>query len=83
MRPSPIWPRSARLAPVDKFRVYASIGVPFYWIGDPERKILTVYRLEGSGYAVALQAKHGEVVRAPPFDAVPLRVGLLFGEDPD
>jgi Uma2 family endonuclease len=68
---------------VDKFRVYASSGVPYYWIGDPERKILTVYRLEGSGYAVALQAKRGEVVNAPPFEALALRVGLLFGEDPD
>lgn len=68
---------------VDKFRVYAASGVPFYWIADPVRKILTVYRLEGSGYAVALQAKHGEVVHAPPFDALALRVGLLFGDDPD
>jgi hypothetical protein len=40
-------------------------------------------RLEGSGYAVALQAKHGEIVNAPPFDAVVLRIGLLFGDDPD
>jgi Uma2 family endonuclease len=68
---------------VDKFRVYASSGVPFYWIGDPSRKILTVYRLDDATYAVALQAKHGETVHAPPFDAVPLRVGLLFGDDPD
>jgi Uma2 family endonuclease len=68
---------------VDKFRVYAASGVPFYWIADPARKILTAYRLEGSGYAVALQAKHGEIVNAPPFDAVVLRIGLLFGDDPD
>ena len=68
---------------VDKFRVYAANGIPFYWIGDPTRRILTVYRLDGSGYGVALQAKHGEVVNAPPFDMMPLRVGLLFGEDPD
>ena len=68
---------------VDKFRAYAASAVPFYWIGDPERRILTVYRLERGAYTVALQAKHGEVVQAPPFDEVPLRVGLLFGEDPD
>lgn len=68
---------------VDKFRVYAASGVPFYWIGDPERRILTAYRLDGSAYVVEVQAKAGEVVHAPPFDAVPLRVGLLFGEDPD
>lgn len=68
---------------VDKFRTYAASGVGFYWIADPARRILTVYRLLNDGYAVALQAKHGEVVHAPPFDALALRVGLLFGEDPD
>jgi Uma2 family endonuclease len=68
---------------VDKFRMYAASGVAFYWIADPARKILTAYRLDGGGYAVALQAKQGEVVNAPPFDAIALRVGLLFGDDPD
>jgi Uma2 family endonuclease len=68
---------------VDKFRVYAESGLPFYWIADPERRILAVYRLEGPTFSVALQAKAGETVSAPPFEAVPLRVGLLFGEDPD
>jgi Uma2 family endonuclease len=68
---------------VDKFRVYASSGVPFYWSVDPERRILTVYRLDASTYSVALQAKQGESVHAPPFEVISLRVGLLFGEDPD
>ena len=68
---------------VDKFRIYASSGVPFYWLADPERRILTVHRLEGANYTVLLQAKQGETVEAPPFEAVPLRVGLLFGDDPD
>lgn len=68
---------------VDKFRTYAASGVSFYWMADPSRKILTVYRLEGDGYAVALQAKYGEVVNAPPFEGAELRVGLLFGDDPD
>jgi len=68
---------------VDKFRIYAASRVGFYWIADPTRKILTVYQLVNDGYAVALQAKHGEVVHAPSFEAVALRVGLLFGDDPD
>jgi hypothetical protein len=42
-----------------------------------------VYRLDGSTYSVALQAKQGESVRARPFEVISLRVGLLFGEDPD
>jgi Uma2 family endonuclease len=68
---------------VDKFRVYESSGVPFYWIADPERRILTLYRLDGATYSVALQAKQGEIVRAPPFEVMSLRVGVLFGEDRD
>jgi Uma2 family endonuclease len=68
---------------VDKFRVYAANGVPFYWIADPVRQILTVYRVAGALYTVIVQAKAGESVRAPPFEAVALRVGLLFGEDPE
>lgn len=67
---------------VDEFRLYGESRIPFYWIADPTRKILTVYRLDGESYSVALQAKQGETVHAPPFDAVALRVGLLFGEDP-
>lgn len=76
-------PSNAATDQVDKFRVYASSGVPFYWICDPERKILTVYRLEQESYTVALQTRAGETVHAPPFEVEALRVGLLFGEDPD
>ena len=68
---------------VDKFRLYAEARVPFYWICDPTRRILTVYRLVADGFAVALQAKAGELVTAPPFESIPLRIGILFGEDPD
>ncbi len=68
---------------VDKFRLYAEARVPFYWICDPARRILTVYRLDGDGFAVALQAKADETVTAPPFETMPLRIGILFGEDPD
>lgn len=53
------------------------------WICDPGRRILTIYRLDGDGFAVALQAKDGEIATAPPFETMPLRLGILFGEDPD
>ena len=74
-------PSNAKNDLVDKFRVFQRSGVPFYWIVDPEREILTVYRLQNGLYVVAQQATRGEIVRAEPFDAVSLRVGLLFGED--
>ena len=48
---------------------------------DPDREVLTVRRWTEQGYLVALQATRGQVVRAEPFEAIELRVGLLFGEE--
>lgn len=33
------------------------------------------------GYIEILAAERGELVRAEPFDATPLQVGVLFGDD--
>ena len=35
------------------------------------------------GYVEVLIAERGETVRAEPFDAIELRVGVLFGDDDD
>ncbi len=43
--------------------------------------MLVVHRLEPNGYLVALSASTGETVRAEPFDAVELPVGVLFGDE--
>jgi hypothetical protein len=45
--------------------------------------MLTVHRLEPHGYLVALTAATGETVHAEPFDAVELRVGVVFGDEDD
>lgn len=42
-----------------------------------------MYRHSPQGYVGILQAIPGEVVRAEPFDAVELRVGVLFGDEDD
>lgn len=73
---------NARRDLVDKLRAYQHAAVPHYWIVDPEERVLTVDRHRGSTYEVALAATRGETVHAEPFDAVPLPVGLLFGDDP-
>ena len=54
-----------------------------YWIVDPERETLTVHRWAEGGYLVTMVATRGDVVRAEPFEAIELRVGLLFGDDLD
>jgi Uma2 family endonuclease len=38
-----------------KLNKYERAGVPHYWIVDPERRRLDVYRLEGSRYALAAE----------------------------
>ena len=69
---------------VTKLRVYQRCEVPHYWTVDPERKLLVVHRWTPAGYVVALTARAGEIVRAEPFEAVELHVGVLFGiEEPD
>jgi len=56
-------------------------GVPHYWIVDPEHDTLTVMRHGPDGYVTVLAAGVGEVVRAPPFEAIEIDVGELFGHE--
>jgi Uma2 family endonuclease len=68
---------------VKKRRVYHRYQVPHYWIIDPEEETLTVHRWMQEGYLGILVAERGERVRAEPFDAILLQVGVLFGDDED
>lgn len=74
-------PSTAGRDAVKKLRAYHRASVPHYWILDPERETLTVYRHQPDAYAVALVAERGDVVRAEPFDAIEIRVAVLFGDD--
>lgn len=66
---------------LQKRRIYADAGVPFYWLIDMEQQQLTVLRLTDLGYEEVLSGRCGEVVRAMPFEAVELPVAVLFGAD--
>ena len=68
---------------IRKKRVYHRHQVQHYWIIDPERETLMVYRWGQDGYVERLVAERGEEVCAEPFDAIPLQVGVLFGDDED
>lgn len=67
---------------VIKLRRYHQAGVPHYWILDQLERTLTVHRHTPDGYLVALRAEAGERVRAEPFDAIEVQVGVLLGDDP-
>jgi Uma2 family endonuclease len=66
---------------VKKKRTYHACMVPHYWILDPAEETLAVHRWGPDGYIEVLAAQRGERVRAEPFDAVELQVGVFFGDD--
>lgn len=66
---------------VRKKRVYHRHEVPHCWILDPEEATLSVHRWLREGYLEILVAERGERVRAEPFDAIEIDVGVLFGDD--
>lgn len=66
---------------VKKKRAYHESKIPHYWIIDPAEETLAVHRWSPDGYIEVLAAQRGERVRAEPFDAVHLHVGVFFGED--
>jgi Uma2 family endonuclease len=76
-------PRNEKRDTVDKFQVLHANQVPYYWLGNPIERTLTVHRWEAGGYLVILTASAGHVIRAEPFDAVEISVAALFGDDDD
>jgi len=66
---------------VKKLRTLFRHAVPHYWIVDPEHRTLTVMRWSEQAYLTVLTAEAHETVRAEPFEAIELRVGLLFDGD--
>jgi Uma2 family endonuclease len=50
----------------EKREIYAELGVPQYWLVDPERHTATVLRLAAGGYEEAVTAV-GELVVDEPF----------------
>jgi Uma2 family endonuclease len=74
-------PTNAGTDTVTKMSLYHQNNVAHYWIIDPERETLAVYRWTQDGYLYALGARRGDRVRAEPFEAVELQVGVLFGDD--
>ena len=68
---------------VTKLARYHQAGVAHYWILDQVERSLTVPRPTPDGYLIALRAEARARVRAEPFAAVELHVGVLLGDDPD
>lgn len=74
-------PSTARRDLTVKRLTYARCGVARYWVVDEATESLHVHRLEAGTYHLVLSAGPDERVRAEPFDAIELPVGVLFGRD--
>lgn len=66
---------------IKKKRAYHAHQVGHYWLVDPIDETLAVYRWHPDGYVEVLIADRDERIRPEPFDALELRVAVLFGED--
>jgi hypothetical protein len=71
-------PSTAALDRTRKMRVYAREGVAHVWLIDPIVRTLEVFRLDGRQW-LAAAVHHGDAaVRAEPFEAIELELGILW-----
>ena len=47
--------------------LYARYGVPYFWLVDPDARVIEAYVLRNGEYAAALRASGTEPVDLPPF----------------
>jgi len=61
-----------------KIPIYAREGVSHVWLVDPIARLLEVLRLENEHYVLVGVWRDSALVRAEPFDAVELELGMLW-----
>ena len=65
-----------------KTRIYADARVPHLWLLDPRAQILEAFRLRDGEWSKTGAWSAGEIVRAPPFDAISFSLADLWLLDP-
>lgn len=73
-------PSSRRYDRVVKARWYAAIGVPEYWIVDPEARTVERLVLESGRWVIATTAAGDEPFEPPGFEGLRLDLSDLWGE---
>lgn len=73
-------PSTAATDRAEKLPVYARERVPHVWLVDPLVQTLEVLRLDGDGYRIAGVWRGEAAVRAEPFEAIELMLGVLWAD---
>ncbi len=72
-------PRDARRDRIEKMGEYATFGVKFYWIIDPELRSLEIWELDGQGrYVRSLGARAGTLSDIPGCEGLSLDLSELW-----
>lgn len=71
-------PSTASLDRGDKLKVYAAFDVKHVWLVDPEALTLEILERDAKGYRLFEVYSGDAKVRAVPFDAIELELGLLW-----
>lgn len=71
-------PSTERLDRIKKLRIYARESVQHVWLLDPRQQSLEILHLQGERWSLAATHEGAERVRAAPFAAVELALGMLW-----
>jgi Uma2 family endonuclease len=74
-------PSTASLDRAKKLAIYARHDVSHAWLVDPLARTLEVLHLDGGRWTILATPTGSEVVRAEPFEAIELELGLLWSGD--
>ena len=64
-----------------KRRIYATYEVPYLWYIDPVAQTLEVFKLQENDWLLTHTFVGGQLVTAPPFDAITFDLKLLWPFD--
>lgn len=73
-------PRTMKADRADKLPIYAREGVRHAWLIDPIARLLEVLRLDGRSWTLLDVHKDDARVRAEPFEAFELELGVLWAD---
>jgi Uma2 family endonuclease len=71
-------PSTTTIDRATKLRLYARHGVPYYWIVDPDARVIEAHELVDGGYRLAARASADVPVALPPFPDLALVPASLW-----